>query len=236
MLSFFHRLQLRFHTENKIVAYLLYAIGEIVLLVIGILLALQINNWNSRRLDQEEARKSYQNIKRQLLEDRIELGKVKDLNNYFAASYVNANRMIANKDVSKADSLALMIMGLSQYSDFYRSGNIYEILVNSGEIKLLKNIAVTSGLQKLEMTYTHLNKLEDIHWEIILNELSPEVRGAINYATLEIVKPEKLYSVEIRNFLIESLFLTQAKDSVYKKAQLEINQIIDQINSELKSQ
>ncbi|WP_430974595.1 DUF6090 family protein [Sunxiuqinia rutila] len=236
MLSFFHRLQLRFHTENKIVAYLLYAIGEIVLLVIGILLALQINNWNSRRQDQKEARKSYQNIKRQLLEDRSELAKVKDLNNYFAASYVNASRMIANKDVSKADSLALMIMGLSQYSDFHRSGNIYEILVNSGEIKLLKNIAVTSGLQKLEMTYTHLNKLEDIHWEIILNELSPEVRGAINYATLEIVKPEKLYSVEIRNFLIESLFLTQAKDSVYKKAQLEINQLIDQINSELKSQ
>lgn len=236
MLSFFHRLQLRFHTENKIVAYLLYAIGEIVLLVIGILLALQINNWNSRRQDLVEARKSYQNIKRQLLEDRIELAKVKDLNNYFAASYVDANHMISNKDVSKTDSLALMIMGLSQYSDFHRSGNIYEILVNSGEIKLLKNIAVTSGLQKLEMTYTHLNKLEDIHWEIILNELSPEVRGAINYATLEIVKPEKLYSVEIRNFLIESLFLTQAKDSVYKKAQLEIDQIIDQINSELKSQ
>jgi len=236
MLSFFHRLQQRFQTENRIAAYGLYAIGEITLLVIGILLALQINNWNARRIEQEEARKSYENIKRQLLDDRAELTKVKDFNNYYSATYVDASLMISNKNGSKTDSLALMIMGLSQYSDFHRSGNIYEILVNSGEIRLLKNIEVTSGLQKLEMTYTHLNQLEDMHWEIIMNELSPEIRGVINYATLEIVKPEKLYSVEIQNFLIESIFLTKAKDSVYKKAQVEIDQIIDRINTELENQ
>ncbi|AGC78091.1 hypothetical protein DDD_2964 [Nonlabens dokdonensis DSW-6] len=34
-------------TENKFSKYLLYAIGEIVLVVIGILIALYINNWNS---------------------------------------------------------------------------------------------------------------------------------------------------------------------------------------------
>ncbi|HBU78269.1 MAG TPA: hypothetical protein DEF18_09225, partial [Muricauda sp.] len=41
--------------ENKISKYLLYALGEIILVVIGILIALRINNWNeNRKLYQEE--------------------------------------------------------------------------------------------------------------------------------------------------------------------------------------
>lgn len=43
-----------FIEENKLQKYLLYAIGEIVLLVIGILLALQINNWNNDRSDRKK--------------------------------------------------------------------------------------------------------------------------------------------------------------------------------------
>ncbi|WP_027075362.1 DUF6090 family protein [Maribacter antarcticus] len=42
-------------TENKISKYLLYAIGKIVLVVIGVLIALQINNWNAKqKIDKEE--------------------------------------------------------------------------------------------------------------------------------------------------------------------------------------
>ena len=124
-------------------------------------------------------------------------------------------------------------MNLSQYSDFYRSGNIYETLVNSGEIRLLKNSEIISQLQKLEMTYTNINRLEDIHWEIIINELSPELKGVINYSTMEIIMPNKLYSVEIQNILIESIYITNGKDSLYQKAINEINSTVEIINNEL---
>lgn len=40
--------------ENKTSKYFKYAIGEILLVVIGILIALQINNWNEKRLKQEQ--------------------------------------------------------------------------------------------------------------------------------------------------------------------------------------
>jgi hypothetical protein len=233
MLRFFRHIQLRFGTERKLSAYTLYAAGEIFLLVIGILLALQIDNWNTNRKDREEALKSYQNISRQLMEDRNELIGVRDFNNYFSARYERAGQLITDKVADKTDSIAIMIMELSQYSDFHRSENIYETLVNSGSIKLLKNAEITSGLQKLEMTYTSLNKLEDIHWEIILNELYPELRGVINYATLEIVKPERLYSVEIQNFLVESIYLTKAKELIYGKAISEIDTLHNAIAREL---
>ena len=46
MIIFFRKIRQRLLTENKFSKYLLYAIGEIALVMIGILLALQVNNWN----------------------------------------------------------------------------------------------------------------------------------------------------------------------------------------------
>lgn len=49
MITFFRKIRQKMLTENKFSKYLLYAIGEIFLVVIGILLALQVNNWNEAR-------------------------------------------------------------------------------------------------------------------------------------------------------------------------------------------
>ena len=50
MIKFFRKIRQKLLTQNKFSKYLLYAVGEIVLVVIGILIALQINNWNQDRL------------------------------------------------------------------------------------------------------------------------------------------------------------------------------------------
>ena len=66
MIKFFRKIRQRLLTENppkgqagKFSKYLLYAIGEIVLVVIGILIALSINNWNQNRIAQQEENKWY---------------------------------------------------------------------------------------------------------------------------------------------------------------------------------
>ena len=233
MIHFFRRIRHQLFTNNKFSKYLLYAIGEIVLVVIGILIALQINNWNNQKLLNKAEVKSYQNIKRQIIEDKAELTQVKGYNNYFKKSSEIANKIIEVQDYNQVDSLALMAMGLSLYTDFHSSGNIYETLVNSGDIKLLKNSEIPSQLQKLEMTYINVNNLEAIHWQIIINELSPLLRGVINYNTKKPVQPKKLYEVEMQNYFIENIYLTIRKDSVYTKALREIDTIINMIDNEL---
>ena len=57
MIKFFRKIRQKLLSENKFSKYLIYAIGEIVLVVIGILIALQINNWNeeSKTRDSEQA-------------------------------------------------------------------------------------------------------------------------------------------------------------------------------------
>lgn len=62
MLKFFRRIRQTLLSENKLSKYLLYAIGEIVLVVIGILIALQINNWNEERKAAIEEKEILQNL------------------------------------------------------------------------------------------------------------------------------------------------------------------------------
>lgn len=50
MINFFRRIRQQLLTENRFSKYLLYAIGEILLVVFGILIALQINNWNEKQI------------------------------------------------------------------------------------------------------------------------------------------------------------------------------------------
>ena len=49
MISLFRQLRKGFLAEKRVRSYLLYAMGEIVLVVIGILIALQVNTWNEDR-------------------------------------------------------------------------------------------------------------------------------------------------------------------------------------------
>ena len=48
MISFFRKIRLNLLSNGKLLTYLKYAVGEILLVVIGILIALQINNWNEK--------------------------------------------------------------------------------------------------------------------------------------------------------------------------------------------
>ena len=66
MLRFFRQLRQRLLAENKFSRYLLYASGEIILVVIGILIALQVNNWNTTRLEQNKSRAYLEKLSEEL--------------------------------------------------------------------------------------------------------------------------------------------------------------------------
>ena len=71
MIKFIRKIRQKLLTENKFRKYLLYAIGEIVLVVIGILIALQINNWNEDRKERIVEKKIYENLLSDIKEDII---------------------------------------------------------------------------------------------------------------------------------------------------------------------
>lgn len=54
MIKFFRKIRQKLLAENNFSKYLMYAVGEIILVVIGILIALQINTWNEYKKDRVE--------------------------------------------------------------------------------------------------------------------------------------------------------------------------------------
>ncbi|MDG5492009.1 DUF6090 family protein [Psychroserpens sp. SPM9] len=73
MIKFFRKIRQRLLTENKFSKYLLYAFGEIVLVVIGILIALQINNWNEKHQAQNKMENNFQNLIEDLKSNKLQL-------------------------------------------------------------------------------------------------------------------------------------------------------------------
>ncbi|MEN2281317.1 DUF6090 family protein [Algoriphagus sp. SE2] len=82
MIKFFRKIRQQLLTENKVSKYLIYAIGEIVLVVIGILIALQINNWNEYQKERKTESKVLKEVAENLeanilrLQSLIERGNI----------------------------------------------------------------------------------------------------------------------------------------------------------------
>jgi hypothetical protein len=67
MIPFFRKIRKEMADDNKPLKYIRYAVGEIVLVVIGILIALQINNWNKEFQNKSLEKKALENLKKDLV-------------------------------------------------------------------------------------------------------------------------------------------------------------------------
>ncbi len=75
-MRFFRKLRNELLTKNKIGKYLAYAIGEIMLVVIGILIALTVNNYSNKKQKEQQTRRTAQNVLRQIELDTTEISNV----------------------------------------------------------------------------------------------------------------------------------------------------------------
>ena len=78
MIKFFRKIRQKLLSENKFSKYLIYAIGEIILVVLGILIALQFNTWQIEKKDRQIEKTLLENIKRDLESDIQEFRNVKE--------------------------------------------------------------------------------------------------------------------------------------------------------------
>ena len=232
MLKFFRKIRQNLIFKGNTVKYLKYAIGEIILVVIGILIALQINNWNESRKLVVEEKQYYKNIKRQLNEDADFINNNIEFNQYYYDQYDYATQQLLNNDRSHLDSLAIIALNLLEYSDFHQESNIYAALVNSGEIKLINNQDIVEGLQKLEETYIYINRLEASHFDIIKG-VYPELSKIIRFFPLKIERVDQFFGFEFQNhfFILKDIMVE--KDEIYNQALKKIDQILSLIDEEL---
>jgi len=186
MIKFFHKIRYDLMEKNKTGKYLKYAIGEIILVVIGILLALQINNWNENRKDRA-LEKIY--LKRFLDDLEEEVVYVKSFIVYNQKVYKYAIKAIQYfEDPSIAmDSPTQSLIDLyqaSQFNDARTTASTYKELNASGQINLLQNQKLRSLLISFyeldwinSVVFNIPNKYRESLRSIILNDIQIKIRA-----------------------------------------------------------
>ena len=233
MTKLFRKIRQKLLSENKFKRYLVYAIGEILLIVVGILIALQVNTINGNRIKRSSELTIYKTIKGQIenykliIEDDIEFNK--DYMNQFEY----ANEIIESNDQTRRDTLGRIANGLINYSDFDGRGNIYETIVSSGEIKLLKNPKIVEGIRMLEERFLRINRIENIHYDAIMIHIVPTIKTNVKFSTGRILNPDSVYQPEFQNSFLIILRIMYEKDQIYKAAVEEINDLALLIESEI---
>ena len=167
-------------SENKTGKYFKYAIGEIILVVLGILIALQINNWNEVRKARDKEIVYLNNIKSDLensvkqietfiLKRNTQIKTSNDIIEYFEG-----------KPIQNWNDFNKKLIDIYSWERFYLIKNTYEELKNSGNLSLISNNDIKNGLQDLELLYAKL-KIKESHYrhdaETTLHEGSYEMQN-----------------------------------------------------------
>ena len=155
MIKFFRRIRQRLLSENKFSKYLIYAIGEIALVMIGILLALQVNNWNEHQKDKVTEQKLLNALQEDLLVNIDRLNKDIKLEQ---RTINQANKIIKHLDERKPymPSLDLIFAEALFSPDITISTSSYESIKFKG-IDIIKSDSIQRNIINLyDVVYSNL--------------------------------------------------------------------------------
>ncbi len=227
----FRSLRILFIEEGKTRKYLVYAIGEIFLVMIGIVLAFQVDNWNDARIKQKSERIIYQNIYDQLETDRRALFGEKEIDSLNRVYIDFISETLLANDRSRTDSIGKVLVHMLQYSDYDKQSAIYSDMVGSGEIKLVSEKNIIMGLRELEEQFFYLNRMEDIHYDIIMKHLAPYLSRLVRYSTGVVTNEEMLYDYQLENSILLTMNVMDEKKMVYNYTIDRIDQLLAELDS-----
>jgi hypothetical protein len=213
MIKFFRKIRHKLLTENppkrsgsvragKFSKYLIYAIGEIILVVIGILIALQINNWNENRKDRKQERLLLINLQKEF---------TKNLNQLSLDHEINLNSLDGLYDILSTDLQTLKPQEIDElvgkavvFATFDPGTGYINQAINSGKLDLIQNDSLKMYLSQWSAELSDLNEdgiIRRDHW---IHSLQPTLRAQIpirntdnsqtrpDYMRSKVIKPIKV--------------------------------------------
>ena len=172
MLRFFRTLRQRLLTENRFSKYLLYAIGEIMLVVIGILIALQVDNWNENRLEVEKSHRILREIR-----ENIEFNTRRfeeEIKEEYAVIH-SIDIVLDNLSHSRGyhDSLAFHFLNVAYFPESTRKSAGYENLKSYG-VDIIRSDSLRMAIINLyEEFYFKIDDITQISYNNAANSIWP---------------------------------------------------------------
>ncbi len=126
--------------ENKLSKYILYAIGEIILVVIGILIALQINSWNQQRIENNEEIELLNALQDEFQYNLVSLDESIETNSNVTQSCIELTSLIrSNSLLHESEIVDQLLVNIGAFTSFDGRTGISGQIVNSGKLRILKN-------------------------------------------------------------------------------------------------
>ena len=163
MIKFFRQIRFQLLKEEKNRRYVKYAIGEIFLVVIGILIALQINNWNEKRKIDETENRYLQALKNEFSRNLDEIDRVIQVSSLCFQSVENLINM--EDDLSGQDFITNLRSSVQFPPQFINAPGILNDLVNAGYLSKLKNDSLRIKLDKWFVLLKEVNEEETELWK-----------------------------------------------------------------------
>lgn len=239
MINFFRKIRLGLLIENKVIKYLLYAIGEILLVVIGILIALNINNTNeANKLKQREVILLTE-IRKNLQQDLLILNSI----------------IIANKKKIHSNEMVKLALQTNQpfndslkyhfgyvFGYFHFNGNLaaWENVKSIG-LDLISNDSLRNSISYLYSSrYKYMEKLEkDVDIRYQWNQLYPQILKHLNIDTLWVSGTPENYEelIHDREFLEVikmNIWSRNYMEKTYNNGQKNIAAVLEQVDNHIK--
>ncbi|MFD2726683.1 DUF6090 family protein [Hyunsoonleella rubra] len=213
MIKFFRKIRQKLLSENKLKRYLVYAFGEIILVVIGILIALQINNWNEQRKEHQKIAKIY---------ERLILDIENDINDLAVRiEGYKANEHLYRKVMNDSVSTDLLDEGLSRivanipFSSKLRNTGIAQLKqANLSDPFIQTMISRYGDLDERKTNYE--TRIEALSQELI-KHIRDEYPWYTEWISKKIMKDNS--SPELQAFFVNSMeyrnFVTHSYNLIY---------------------
>ena len=175
MIKFLRRFRQQLLSENKFSKYLIYAIGEIILVVIGILIALQINNWNENRKEKKIETSILNELQSDFKSDLLSLNEDIEINK----RAIRSNELITKvlmSNIDYNDSLDLHFGNIQYSASFTVNTGGFENLKSRG-FEIIANDTLRKDIIELQdRWYDYLFILNQKNNTINIEQLLPTYR------------------------------------------------------------
>jgi hypothetical protein len=239
MFSFLRKTRKKLSMKNDSTKYLGYAIGEIVLVVIGILIALGINNWNEDRKARELEMEILVQISENLKKDKAALSKI--IANANRAVYASERILALHHSNQSSDSLQYWLGNIVQFDRFLPLTNAFEVLKSKGlDLVSNKELRFKLGTYYDDQAKIITNANEDLKQSFVDDWLPILKVGVVDFEFKKyvILEDERAFiaSDKIRNIMVLNRSNYTGSLEYMNSGVKLIDSILDIINTEVRNQ
>lgn len=257
MIKFFRKIRQRLLSENKFSKYLIYAIGEIILVVIGILIALQINNWNEVKKNSKKEFYLLKQLQKEFKRDSSHIATQAWLTNLKVQDGKMIKLFLEGKTNMRSDSLVSFLFYNGKTLIFQSQTPTYDEIISSGNLSLITsedlktrisnykgNINATNSFLFMEAR-GHKEKYNAHLYKYFDSEIMTHLWKNANRRTNRIISDEamKNYKIDIDGFKSNSNSLyfvsmligvdAELNFQYSQRINIRIYEILDELEKEL---